>query len=401
MKTRTEKILEVAFLLALALVYVVFAVRRVDVSAFKHANFGLDRLPIKGSASFYRCSESGDSLQEGRPVIICLGNKLDTPDVLTQFVGRLGEPVTLIWCDLLSNLGDDTQLDDPVVWDKKRREFMRLFSRYREILRFDERRVYLTGSGFAGAYAWMLAYDQPGQYAGVVAVSAPSYPKPIQERIAAAKNVVTIAVFREQQEWLVKHRAEEERTGRLIESQNPLSKFSIKSMKGRAELTKCWVENMRYALRFRTATSREDLWKEDLDYFAREPPVRWGTAATKRKIEVKPSWLGPGGLPSVGLTTTGPTVGKSSRRPDVGLYWVENDRPEWTQWVCRHFRTNPIVQVELGGVAFQASGRREIPYKMSLKNHTALEGVLPFEWRPNSGQWEGIGGLDWHLQNDQ
>lgn len=255
MKTRTGKTLEVAFLLALALVYAIFAVRRADVSAFQHTDVGWDRLPIKGSASFYRCSEPGDGPREGLPVVLCLGNKLEKRDVLNQFVGRLGEPVTLIRCDLLSNLRDDTQLDDPIVWDQKRREFLGLFSRYREILRFDERRVYLTGSGFAGAYAWMLAYDQPGQYAGVVAVSAPSYPKPIQERLEAARVVVTVVLLREKKEWLLKHRAEEERTGRLIQSLNPGSKFSIQSMEGRAETAKYWVENVRYVLRFKSRGS--------------------------------------------------------------------------------------------------------------------------------------------------
>ena len=254
MKTYAGKTIEVAFLLALALVYAVFAVRRADVSAFQHANFGLDRLPIKGSASFYRCSESGDGWQEGLPVVLCIGNKYEKPDVLNQFVGRLSEPVTLIWCDLLSNLRDDTQLDDPVLWDQKRREFMGLFSRYREILRFDERRVYLTGSGFAGAYAWMLAYDQPVRYAGVVAVAAPSYPKPIQERLDAARALVTVVLLRDKKEWLLKHRAEEERTGRLIQSLNPNSKFSIKSMEGRAETAKYWVEHLKYVLRFRSVT---------------------------------------------------------------------------------------------------------------------------------------------------
>jgi hypothetical protein len=83
--------------------------------------------------------------------------------------------------------------------------------------------------------------------------------------------------------------------------------------------------------------------------------------------------------------------------PDVGLYWVKNDRPGWTKWVFQHFRTNPIVQVKLGKVSLQPSGRPELPYKLVLKNRTTLEGVLPFEWRPNSGRWEGTGGLDWHL----
>jgi hypothetical protein len=84
--------------------------------------------------------------------------------------------------------------------------------------------------------------------------------------------------------------------------------------------------------------------------------------------------------------------------PNIGLYWVQSDRDVWTQWVCQHFRTNPIVQVEVGEVWFQANGRPAVPYKLLLKNRTTLEGVLPFEWRPNAGKWEGLEGLDWHAR---
>ncbi|MHC1767481.1 MAG: hypothetical protein AB9869_24910 [Verrucomicrobiia bacterium] len=84
--------------------------------------------------------------------------------------------------------------------------------------------------------------------------------------------------------------------------------------------------------------------------------------------------------------------------PDVGLYWVESYRDDWTRWVCQHFRTNPIVEVELGKVSFQAGGRPAVAYKLLLRDRTTLEGVLPFEWRPDAGRWEGVAGLDWHLR---
>ncbi len=83
--------------------------------------------------------------------------------------------------------------------------------------------------------------------------------------------------------------------------------------------------------------------------------------------------------------------------PDVGLYWVQTDRPAWTRWVCQHFRTNPIVQVQIGKVIFEQSKRPAVPYKLVLADRTRLEGVLPFEYRPEAGRWEGITGLDWHL----
>ncbi|MBI5386423.1 MAG: hypothetical protein HZA90_17265 [Verrucomicrobia bacterium] len=84
--------------------------------------------------------------------------------------------------------------------------------------------------------------------------------------------------------------------------------------------------------------------------------------------------------------------------PNVGLYCVQTRRDDWTQWICQHFRTNPIVQVELGEVFFQAGGRPAVPYKLMLKDRTHLEGVLPFDWSPDAGRWEGHQGLDWHLR---
>ena len=86
--------------------------------------------------------------------------------------------------------------------------------------------------------------------------------------------------------------------------------------------------------------------------------------------------------------------------PDVE-YWVHSDAPGWTRWVCGHFHTNPIVQVELGEVALQPDGRPAVPYRLRLENRTTLHGVLPFEWRAKAGRWEGLEGLDWHQRERQ
>lgn len=77
-------------------------------------------------------------------------------------------------------------------------------------------------------------------------------------------------------------------------------------------------------------------------------------------------------------------------------YTVHSDAPGWVLWVCQHFRTNPIVRVELGEVLLQADRRPAVPYKVTLKNDTSLEGTLPFEWRSGSQRWEALEGLDWH-----
>jgi len=36
-------------------------------------------------------------------------------------------------------------------------------------------------------------------------------------------------------------------------------------------------------------------------------------------------------------------------------YTVHSDYPGWMKWVCRHFRTNPIVKVELGEVFLETT----------------------------------------------
>ncbi len=83
--------------------------------------------------------------------------------------------------------------------------------------------------------------------------------------------------------------------------------------------------------------------------------------------------------------------------PDVD-YRVHTDYRGWMNWICEHFRTNPIVNVDLGEVKRQADGRPSVSYKVTLKDGSKLTGVLPMEWNAYSQQWFGVNGLDWHLQ---
>ena len=194
---------------------------------------------------------------EPLPVLICIGNDYFQPDRIAPFVHQLGEPVILIWCGLLTNLPDDTQVDDPVVWEKKRSQFKDLLKRYQEIPGFDidENRIYLTGFSFTGASAWMLAYDDPQRYAGVVVMSAVCYPKQIQERLEPAKTLPTVVVRGEKDKLFMLRRADEKRTGRTIESVNPASRFIIKPGEGHSELTNYWAENLKYILQFKRGES--------------------------------------------------------------------------------------------------------------------------------------------------
>jgi pimeloyl-ACP methyl ester carboxylesterase len=213
----------------------------------------VSRIPIEGHASFYICSDARLGFKEGLPVIICIGHTFQQPETLVQFVGEFDEPVLLIWSDLLADLSQDTRLEDDIVWEAKRQEFAGVLSRYQEILRFDERRVYLTGTGFAGAYAWMLAYDRPDLYAGIVAMSAPSYPQPIQQRFDSGKSVVTVVICGEKN---LKQPDREKQTGRAIEARNPHSKFMLKPGETHRDTAKYWVESLRYILQFKKEANR-------------------------------------------------------------------------------------------------------------------------------------------------
>ena len=83
--------------------------------------------------------------------------------------------------------------------------------------------------------------------------------------------------------------------------------------------------------------------------------------------------------------------------PDVD-YQVYTDYPAWMNWICTHFRTNPIVSVNLGEVVRHTDGWPCVSYQLTLKNATVLKGVLPFQWNARGEEWYGVHGLDWHLK---
>jgi hypothetical protein len=70
----------------------------------------------------------------------------------------------------------------------------------------------------------------------------------------------------------------------------------------------------------------------------------------------------------------------------------------WVDWVCRELRTNPIVALELGQCRTNRAGLPTASYKLALKDGSALEGELPFDFNPATQCWHGQGGLDWHLR---
>jgi hypothetical protein len=80
-------------------------------------------------------------------------------------------------------------------------------------------------------------------------------------------------------------------------------------------------------------------------------------------------------------------------------YTVNHDFPGWVNWICAKFKTNPIVDVQLGKVFLDGKGRPAVNYELKLKDGEVLRGDLPFQWNPKTQQWEGLEGLDWHITN--
>jgi len=206
---------------------------------------------MDGVTSYYTYSNMQSVSKEGLPAIIFIGHPASRREKLQRFIGQFNEPVLLIWCGLLSDLDDDTLVDDKTVWHKKRQDFLSSFKAYKEHFGFDEKRVYLTGFSFAGVYAWMLAYDRPDLYAGVVAMSAVSYPEQIQQNLQSGESVVAVVVRGGNDEAFPERLEQEKQTGYVIESENPHSRFIIKQGEGHGDVAKYWVEYLRYILHFK------------------------------------------------------------------------------------------------------------------------------------------------------
>ena len=208
----------------------------------------LDNITIDGVKSHYMYSNVESGSKEGLPVIIIIDHPFSKRRWPEQFAGKFDEPVLLIWCELLAGLSADTQIDDNTVWQKKRQVFLTQFQGYKDHFRFDERRVYLTGCSAGGVYAWMLAYDRPDLYAGVVAMSAVSYPQQIQQNLESGESVVTVVVRGENDTHFPRRLEQERQTGRVFESQNPHSKFVLMQGEDHGSAQEYWLQYLNYVL---------------------------------------------------------------------------------------------------------------------------------------------------------
>ena len=215
----------------------------------------LSSITVDGVKSYYTYSNMKSGLKEGLPAIIIIAHPADRRASIERFIDQFNEPVLLIWCKLLDDLRDDTLVDDNTVWQRKKQAFLASFEGYKDYFRFDEKRLYLTGFSFAGAYAWMLAYDRPDLYTGVVAMSAVSYPEQIQQNLESGESIVTVVVRGQNDAAFPERLAQERETGRVIESRNPHSKFVLKQGESHGSVAKYWLEYLNDILQF----SRPDM----------------------------------------------------------------------------------------------------------------------------------------------
>jgi dienelactone hydrolase len=210
------------------------------------------RIRTDGITSYYVYSGVGAGHEGKLPTIIFIGHPLHSlSEDLSIYKDQFDEPVLLICSGVVSDIGEGCPVDDEAVWGRKRQQFLRLLDDYQRRLPVDESRIYLTGFSFAGVYAWMLAYDHPELYAGVVPMSATSYPRQIQEHLEAARTLVTVVVRGEKDDRPPLHLAGETQTGRMVESSHPGSRFVLKPGEGHSDVHKYWRENLQYVLQFR------------------------------------------------------------------------------------------------------------------------------------------------------
>lgn len=93
--------------------------------------------------------------------------------------------------------------------------------------------------------------------------------------------------------------------------------------------------------------------------------------------------------------------------PIFGYYQTNHWFDHLVKWICTTFKDNPIVKVELGEVfenpevINKKKDLPTVPYKLTLKDGTVLEGNLPFEYNfdGDKGHWHGLEGIDWHLKD--
>lgn len=126
----------------------------------------------------------------------------------------------IVHTNLLASVmsGRRLRVDEPELLQKVPSHFDVLYAALLRQLPIDPRRVYLMGFSFDGVWAWILGYEHPKRYAGVIALSAVSYPAPIVEGVSGeAARHVPVCVLRGARDHMFPKRFDQERrTGKEL-----------------------------------------------------------------------------------------------------------------------------------------------------------------------------------------
>ena len=82
----------------------------------------------------------------------------------------------------------------------------------------------------------------------------------------------------------------------------------------------------------------------------------------------------------------------------LGLPLVGYEHQLGVGWLCKKFKADPIMDIQLGRVIAGADGSPTVHYELRLKDGEIFKGDLPFHWDSERKLWIGWEGLDWHLQ---
>lgn len=167
------------------------------------------------------------------PTVIRMGHPTDSKrrhkDRLLDLWDHMGRPANtvLIETDVLERFAG-LSVDAPPITatvPKLFAEFIRSLAAVDSLV--DPDRIYLFGFSFDGVWALILGLSQPDLYAGVVALSAITFPTPIAGRPENGANLPLCILRGANDHIYPRRREQEEETGRKLVGSNPGSRFRI------------------------------------------------------------------------------------------------------------------------------------------------------------------------------
>lgn len=171
-----------------------------------------------------------------QPLLLRIGHPADQDAAIYRVLALRRHPsiprgMILAQSDVLASLlrGRDLLVDDPELGAEVPARFSEVLQGILQALPVDERRVYLMGYSFDAVWAWRLGLAAPKRFAGVIALSAVSYPKGISDVISAGgAHDLPVCVLRGDRDSMFPQRLEQERrTGNEMMRQNRRSLWQL------------------------------------------------------------------------------------------------------------------------------------------------------------------------------